>query len=129
MTRIQTLWGRSFAPARSKGRWPEKGGTVWASFPQSIMAAPRRKMEAPTVMMTSTMGWGFFTVRMAMRSKRNPAQATPATVRTKAAGRGRCSPPHRVTRPRAPSMTNSPWAKLISSVALKSMENPMAITA
>ena len=96
--------------------WLENDGNDTGSFPQTTMATPRNTMEAPTVMITSDMGWGSLTGRMANRSNRMPTIETPATVRTKARGRGSLSCPHRVTSPMAPNMANSPWAKLISSV-------------
>ena len=107
----------------------EKGPALRASFPQRIMAMPRKKMEAPTVMMTRTMGWGFRTCLMASRSRAIPTPDTIPTERTIDRTRDSPSPCHREIRQRAPNMTSSPWAKLMSPVARYSMLKPRAMTA
>ena len=109
--------------------WLENAGTLKGSFPQTIIPVPLRKIEAPTVMITRTMGWGFLAVRMANRSNSSPKLHPRARVQTMATGRGRAICTQKVTMAMAPTMTNSPWAKLMSSVELYNMDKPTAITA
>ncbi len=74
-------------------------------------------MDAPIVMMMSVMTDAWRAGSTAARSSTRPTATAIATAATIASGSGRPAAP-RNTVAMPPSMTNSPWAKLITWLAL-----------
>ena len=105
------------APKTFIGVSPEKAGSGRESLPQRIMASVRKASDAPTVTMIWARTVALRRGRMASCSKTMPTNMTMGTAPQKATGRG--SPARiSVTAVKPPSITNSPWAKLMMSVAL-----------
>jgi hypothetical protein len=74
-------------------------------------------MSTPIVMMISVTGEARRAGWIVTRSSSPPTAVTATTARATARGRGRPSGPSE-TRTIAPSMANSPWAKLMIPVTL-----------
>ena len=118
MASTHRVCGMSAAPKNDRGSLPENAGRAKVSLPQSSMAPPRMRMLTPMVMMTRLMAGQSRTGRMARRSTSAPSSVVPATARTMASGSGRPRARMQNTLIMPPSITNSPWAKLMMPVAL-----------
>jgi len=83
-------------------------------------------MDTPMVMITRLMAGAPATGRMVRRSMTAPTTVVARAARTTArpTGRPRCA---KDTANMPPSMTNSPWAKLMRPVVLKMMVKPSAV--
>ncbi len=110
-------WGERVAPRKRMGLAGRKGFTGRGSFPQPNMASPFIKMETPMVMMMRMSGEAVRAGRMVSLSVRIPARVAPTRAATATTGKGQPRPESQAVN-MAPSMTNSPWAKLITPVAL-----------
>ena len=108
---------RVTSPSRM-GVSPEKAGRAWMSLPHSSRARPRRKMEAPMVMMMAPTTVMPLAGAMAKRCSIRPTTRVSRTAPRMAAGSGRPLPADRAMAPMAPSITNSPWARFTTSEAL-----------
>ncbi len=99
------------------------------SFPHRSIATALMNMETPMVIMMRFITEAFLTGLMASLSMRKPTKV--AISRARAMHRPRGRPVHRLTKTLSipPSMTNSPWAKLIIPVALKIIVKPRAVSA
>ncbi len=111
------LWGIRVAPRIWIGSSPEKAGRLWVPLPKITAVRPRITREAPMVMMIRVTVSAPFTGSMASFSISTPTTAGTRMASTRAAGRGRpdCT---KNTASMPPSMMNSPWAKLITLLAL-----------
>ena len=109
--------GARVAPASIIGASPEKAGMAWISLPISHSTRPRRKIEAPMVMMIKVVTLAFLARPTAHLSSATPTIITTTTAPGAASHRGRPAPiSAAVDMP--PIMMNSPWAKLITWLAL-----------
>ena len=115
---IQRCWGSMVAPAISIGSLPEKAGSEWVSLSQTSMAMPLIRILPPMVIMTSSKGDGFLRGRIARRSNEIPMIVDDATARIIAIGNGSFTAFRKKSVNIPPSITNSPWAKLMISVEL-----------
>ncbi len=95
---------------------PVKYGRALTPSPQRCRAASRTRMEMPMVMMIILRTDGLTSQRMKSTSMRAPTAMVAATAARMAAGSGRKA--LKVTAVMPPSMTNSPWAKLMIPVVL-----------
>ena len=125
MTRISTSatpithsdCGRIAAPSTRMGASPEKEASWWNSLPHTTSASPRRKMEAPMVMMMSVTTEALRALSMAnLASSTPPSMAAAQPIRI-ASGSGRPAAVS-VAALMPPIMMNSPWAKLMTVLAL-----------
>ena len=113
----QRLCGASAAPAIMIGASPEKGGRACVAVPRHIWMAPRSTSDTPRVMMTRVTTSASRAGRMASRSTATPTAATRRMAAGSAIHAG--SPiSSRKTASIPPSMRNSPWAKLMTLLAL-----------
>ncbi len=112
----QKLCGRIAAPPKRIGASPEKAGSEWNCLSKTTCASPRRKIEAPMVMMISV------TAEAARRFDGEPVQQQAdahgdAMATSAASGSGTpAAATNTVVMP--PIMTNSPCAKFTTSEAL-----------
>ncbi len=116
--RLQRTCGDTRTPpiAREVISLPLKYGSDRTPSPQRKSAASRIRIEMPIVMMIILKTVGLTSHRMKVISI-----SAPTTIMIKTAPRiapGRGTKPWRVTAVIPPSMTNSPWAKLIMPVVL-----------
>ena len=116
------------APAMAMGRSPLNGGRLWKLRSQITWAAPRRKIEAPMVMIMSVTTEAPRAGSTANFSSAMPTMVAAATASRMASGMGRPSATSE-TVAMPPIMTNSPWAKLITWLALKMIEKPRPTSA
>jgi hypothetical protein len=114
----QRFCGRRVTSPRRIGVSPEKCGRAWMSLPQMSRARPRRKMEAPMVMMMVPTTVIPRAGAMAKRCSIIPSSMVTSTARRIAAGSGTPCPADREMALIAPSITNSPWARFTTSEAL-----------
>ena len=99
------------------GRSPEKGGSEWKFLSNRTPAMPRRKIEAPMVMMIRVTTEASRAGRTPKRSIARPTATASAIAASAASGSGTpAAATNTVAMP--PIMTNSPWAKLITWLAL-----------
>ncbi len=111
------LCGSIVAPSTSSGWSPEKAGSACVPLPSFTCTSPRMNSEAPMVMMISVTTSAFFAGSMASFSTSRPPSAAAATAMAMASGSGMpCELINAAAMP--PSMMNSPWAKLITPLAL-----------
>ena len=96
---------------------PENEGSAAASLPHSSIAEPLRKIDPPMVMMMRLVSDTFLSGASVSRSSSKPTSVTMSTDPAKAARSG-MPVPTSATAVIPPSMTNSPCAKLIASVAV-----------
>ena len=111
------LCGSSAAPPIIHGSVPAKAGNEWKFLSNTMAEMPRRKIEAPMVMMISVTADAPRAGSIANWCSKSPT-AVATTIASRAAiGSGTpAAAAKNVTMP--PSMTNSPCAKLITSEAL-----------
>ena len=95
---------------------------------QTSCATPRRKIDAPIVMMISVTMSAFFARPTARRSSARPTIAAMPIAPRIATGMG-TPVATRETALMPPIITNSPWAKLMTRLALKMIEKPSATSA
>ena len=100
------------------GSLPENVGRAWVSFPQMSMTNPRIRMLPPMVMMTIPSGVADLSGRIASRSKRAPTAVATRIAQKMAKGRGSLTVVRKKNDNIPPSITNSPWAKLMILVEL-----------
>ena len=113
----QMLCGSSVAPKISSGSSPENAGRPCEPLPSQTWMAPRITSEAPIVTMISVTVSAPLIGSIASFSTSKPTPAGIRIARTSAAGRGR-PVPVKYTASIPPSMMNSPWAKLMTLLAL-----------
>ena len=82
------LCGRIVAPKMRIGSSPEKAGKVWICLPNTSCAAPRIKIEAPMVMMTSDTTGAPRAGSMASLFIATPIAAVATTAASAASGSG-----------------------------------------
>jgi len=85
-------------------------------------------MDSPMVMMISWMTLALRTGRMVKRSISPPTMTVARTAAAIASGSGRLQAVRKNTLNIPPSMTNSPWAKLMMPVVLKMIVNPSPVS-
>ncbi|CFN71817.1 Uncharacterised protein [Bordetella pertussis] len=125
---IHRLCDRMVAPSTCIGSSPENAGRLWICLPNRLCTAPRMKIEAPMVMMMSETTGAPRAGSIARRFNATPVAAVTAMASSAASGSARPAPCAKtVIMP--PSMTNSPWAKFTTPVALKMIANPRATSA
>ncbi len=110
-------WGSMPAAPMRTGCVPLNGGRITASGPHNSLAPPFRTREAPMVAMISVIIEAAGKGRIVSRSTASPTIVTATTATTAATARGKPNSV-RATAPIPPSITSSPWAKLITPVAL-----------
>ena len=99
------------------GSSPEKAGRLWVPLPKITAVRPRMTREAPMVMMISVTVSAPFTGSIASFSISTPTMAGIRMASSSATGSG--SPAcMKNTASMPPSMMNSPWAKLMTLLAL-----------
>ena len=111
------LCGRMVAPPMWIGSLPNSAGRLWKRRSNTICATPRRKIEAPMVIMISATGLEPRAGSIASRCSASPMPVVSATAISAAIGSGTPAT-DRNTVVMPPSITNSPWAKLMMSEAL-----------
>jgi hypothetical protein len=95
---------------------PVKYGSARTDSPQARSATSRTRIETPMVMMIIRRTEGFRSQRMQVTSTSAPAAIVTRTAPAMASGSGRRR--WSVTAVIPPSITNSPWAKLMMPVVL-----------
>ena len=113
----QRFCGSSVAPPRCSGVSPEKCGMAWKFLPQMSWATPRRKIDAPMVMMMSVTTEAPRAGSTANFSSARPI-ATVASAASTRANRKGTPAVIRLMAIMAPIITNSPCAKFTTSEAL-----------
>ena len=111
------LCGRIVAPPIAIASSPENAGSEWNSLSMTICVAPRRKIEAPMVMMIRVTTEPSRAGSMASFSSSKPTNTVMATAQGIAKYNGRPAS-SRKTVDMPPSITNSPWAKLMTLLEL-----------
>ena len=102
------------APPNWIGSAPNSGGKLWKRLSNTIWARPLRKIEAPIVIMIKATGLAPRAGSIAKRCRANPVAVVTMIAMSAANGTGTpASVRKTVVIP--PSMTNSPWAKLMIS--------------
>ena len=114
----QRAWGWMMALKRVKGGALENAGKVYGSLPHTSIASPLNIIETAMVIIIRVNTLAFFIGSIVNLSINAPRIVTTPTVRKKPTGRDRCRVPVMKTITRPPRTTNSPWAKLITSVTL-----------
>ena len=114
----QTTWGETCTPPNERDvtSSPVKYGSARTDSPHASSASSRTTIEMPIVMMIIRSTEGLRSQRMKVTSTMAPAAIVTTTAPAMATGSGtrRWS----VTAVIPPSITNSPWAKLMMPVVL-----------
>ena len=126
--RIHKDCGWSTAPLTTIGASPLIGGSEWKFLPRRTPAIPRSRIEAPMVTMIRLTTVEPRAGTMPKRWRAKPTRTAMSTAAAAASGKGRPAAATN-TVPIPPSMTNSPWAKLMTWLALKTSEKPTATRA
>ena len=129
IARIQRVCGKMAAWPQTRGSSPEKGGRIRGVLPQINMATSRMVIDAPTVIITRMRILFDRALRTGPISMSQPTPITTRTARGNATNTGIPTPRVKLIMVIAPSITNSPWAKLTMPVALWMMPKPKAIRA
>ena len=116
------------APATAIGVSPVNGLSACRFLSHTSIASPRRKIDAPIVMMISVTTEAPRAGSTANFSSARPTSAA-ATIASGIASRYGNPLAVSDTVAMPPIITNSPWAKLITWLALKMMEKPSATSA
>ena len=96
------------------GSAPNSGGRLWKFLSKITPATPRSRIEAPMVMMISVTAEAPRAGSIARLCSSNPVAVAATTASSMAAGSGTPAAARKnVTMP--PIITNSPWAKLMTS--------------
>ena len=122
------LCGTIVAPRIEIGVSPDSAGNGWMRLSQTSCARPRRKIDAPMVMMIRVTTSALRAWPTASRSSSRPTTPETATAPRIATGIGAPAATSE-TALMPPIITNSPWAKLITRLALKMIEKPSATKA
>ncbi len=116
--RDQRTWGETWTPARVREltSFPVKYGRARTDSPQATSASSRSTIETPMVMTIIRRTVGLRSQRMKVSSTSAPAAIVTTTAPAMASGSG--TKRWSVTAVIPPSITNSPWAKLMMPVVL-----------
>ena len=121
-----SAWGVMVAPWNASDSSPENAARPLGNLPQIIITRPLIMMASPMVTMIRFRTSGLRLRPSVIFSANRPINVTAMTANVNAAGTGQPKLAATAAAVMPPSMTNSPWAKLMTPLVLYTMQKPTA---